>query len=108
MSDRRLGLHGILCNVLSCPASGEGCRAYFQPPPTVTLKYPAIVYELNNIDTKFADNILYNSTRRYSVTLIDKDPDSSFVESLINLPKSRLDRQYKSDNLNHYVFTIYY
>ena len=47
---RRLKLHSILCGILSCPERGKECRAYFQPPASVSMKYPAIVYALKISD----------------------------------------------------------
>lgn len=105
---RRLELHNVLCGVLTCPTSGESCRAYFQPPSSVKMKYPAIVYSLDTIDNRHANDRVYSSTRRYSVTLIDKDPDSDLTGKLAALQMCRFDRHYIQDNLNHDVFEIYY
>ena len=44
MIDRRIKFHGLLCEILSCPIEGERCRCYFQPPESVKMSYPAIVY----------------------------------------------------------------
>ena len=44
----------------------------------------------------------------YMLTYIDKDPNSKNVEKISNLPYCEFDRFYTSDNLNHYIFTIYY
>lgn len=100
--DRRLELHKILCNIL-------GSReAYFQAPDSKEMEYPAIVYELSRIDSLYADDGVYLLGRQYSVTLIDKDPDSPFVSKLSALPTCRFDRHYKAENLNHWVFTLHY
>lgn len=83
-------------------------QVYFQPPATVSMSYPAIVYSLNRIDNEHADDLAYMQSRSYSVILIDKNPDSEFVDKLAKLPLCQFDRPYKKDNLNHYVFTLYY
>lgn len=83
-------------------------QVYFQPPATVSMSYPAIVYSLNRIDNEHADDLAYMQSRSYSVILIDKNPDSEFADKLAKLPLCRFDRPYKKDNLNHYVFTLYY
>ena len=83
-------------------------NVYFQPPSTVQMKYPAIVYSLNNLDTKFANNSVYKNTKSYSVTLIDQNPDSEFFDKLVCFPMCKFDRHFKSDKLNHYIFTLYY
>ena len=77
---RRLKLHSILCGILDCPERGKECRAYFQPPASVSMKYPAIVYALNGKDKRHADDRVYLSSNRYSVTVIDSNPDSDIVD----------------------------
>lgn len=106
--NRRLKLHDILCKILCCPNEGQACRAYFQPPATVKMKYPAIVYALNDIENTFADDGVYLSARNYSVTVIDSDPDSSLIGKVASLPTSRFNRHYTKDNLNHDVFEIFF
>lgn len=108
MSSRRILLHDILCGILSCPNQGTECRAYFQPPATVTMKYPAIVYALDDIENVFANGGVYLSGRKYSVTVIDRDPDSSLIGKVSALPTCRFNRSYPKDNLNHYVFELFF
>lgn len=96
----RLGLDEILRSIAP--------NVYFQPPETIKIKYPCIVYSLDDIDTDYADNLPYMMTKRYQLTLITKDPDSELIDEIIILPKCRFVRSFTSDNLNHYVFEIYY
>lgn len=98
----RLKLHEEFCEILGTK------NVYFQPPESVKMQYPAIVYSRKNIDTTFANNGAYRLAPSYEAILIDKNPDSEYVEKILLLPKCRYDRHYKSDNLNHDVFTIYY
>lgn len=81
---------------------------YFQPPEDIKMEYPAIVYEIDDTDNSFANNKAYKQYMAYSVTVIDSDPDSEIFHKLLGLPLTQFDRQYKSDNLNHFVFTIYF
>lgn len=83
-------------------------NVYFQPPESLKLKYPCIVYELSGIRPLHADNQEYVAYKRYSITYINEDPDSLTVDELEVLPFCTLDRTFKADNLNHYVFTIFY
>lgn len=100
--DSRLELHETLCDVL-------GSRhVYFQPPSSVKMVYPAIVYSRNSIGNDFANDLVYKQSLGYTVTVIDEDPDSNVVEKISRLPMCRFDRHFTSDNLNHDVFTIYY
>lgn len=98
----RLSLQTMLEQIL-------GSRnVYFQPPASVQMKYPAIVYSLSAINNSFANDNVYMQTTAYEITLMDRNPDSEFVKKLSTLPRCRFDRHFRSDNLNHYVFTINY
>ena len=83
-------------------------NVYYQPPASVIISYPAIVYSRKRIDNRYANNGVYSQSRCYEVTVIDKNPDSTIVDRLSKIPTCRHDRNFKSDNLNHDVFTIYY
>ena len=98
----RLELHEILCNIL-------GSRnVYFQPPESVKMQYPAIVYSLSNIKNNHANNKVYTQSRSYQIIVIDKSPDSIISDKISQLPYCKFDRSYVSDGLNHYVYTLYY
>lgn len=98
----RLELHEELCKLL-------GSRnVYFQPPSSVQMKYPAIVYSLDNLENRHANDAVYSTNVRYSLTYIDKNPDSEKVLEIVKLPYCRFNRFYISDNLNHYNYTLYF
>lgn len=69
--------------------------------------YPCIVYELDRIVKKRADNGVYLKTRRYQVKLITKNPDDPMVDAFASMVHSEFERHYTADGLNHFVFTIY-
>lgn len=98
----RLILHEEFCTIL------ETRNAYFQPPQSVQMRYPAIVYSLSDIRKLNANDRLYKPLTAYEVVLIDKNPDSELVAKIIALPYCTFDRFYTADNLNHWVFTLYY
>lgn len=83
-------------------------HVYYQPPENLKMEYPAIRYSLSDVHATKADDISYLQSRRYELTLIDKKPDNDVLEKILQLPMCTFDRHYKSDNLNHYTFTIYY
>lgn len=99
---RRLKLHEVLCEVLGSK------NVYFNPPESVTMNYPAIVYSRKNIDNYYADNGVYGQANAYEITVIDGDPDSEIVGKVSKLPACRFDRHFVSDNLNHDTFTLYF
>lgn len=99
---QRLELHKILCEIL-------GSRnVYYQPPESVKMEYPAIVYSRDGIDNTFAENSVYKQDHQYQIIVIDKDPDSEIVAAVSKMPMCRFVRHYEADNLNHDVFGIYY
>lgn len=98
----RLELHEILVDIL-------GSRnVYFQPPETIKMTYPAIVYSRSRIESVSADDSKYKQSLAYEVTVIDKNPDSELPFKVLQLPMCRHDRGFVSDNLNHNVFTLYF
>lgn len=83
-------------------------NVYFQPPDSITMQYPCIVYERDDISQQHADNLPYRSTRRYQVTYISHDPDSAVIDALEAMPMSSFSRHFATSGLNHDVFTIHY
>ena len=99
---KRIELQAILEEIL-------GSRnVYFQPPASVKMKYPAIVYKRKSINTLRANDSIYRQLPEYELVLIDPNPDSQFVDKLMQLRYCRYDRHYAADNLNHDVFSIHY
>jgi hypothetical protein len=86
----------------------DGVSVYYQPPTGLQLNYPAIVYNRDYRHTLWADNNPYESTWRYLVLVIDRDPDSELVELVANLPMTTFVRHFANDNLNHDAFYVYF
>lgn len=82
-------------------------NVYFQPPASIQMSYPAIVYALNEIDNAHANNSVYKQDFSYEVTVIDEDPDGEIAKKVSLIPTCRFNRHFTSENLNHYVFTLY-
>jgi hypothetical protein len=99
---QRLDLQGILVSILGSN------NVYFQPPPSVKMAYPCIVYSRDDEDAVHADNKLYKRKVRYQVTVIDRDPDSSIPEKVSELPLCAYDRFYAAENLNHDVYKLFF
>lgn len=98
----RLEMQDALEEVLGSP------NVYFNPPATVRIKYPAIIFKLENIDQRYADDKTYKKDRAYLVTLVHHDPDNEIIDRLVwTFQKIRFDRTYVNDNLYHYVYVLY-
>lgn len=83
-------------------------NVYFQPPESIKLNYPCIVYERSNIRTDSANNKPYLKHKRYMVTYMDEDPDSTITDQLKELNYCSFEKHFTSDNLNHDVFALYF
>lgn len=84
-------------------------QVYYQPPESARIYYPAILYELSAHHDTPADNIPYKTLKRYTVTIVDKDPDSLLPDGLKEtFSYCHFDRAFKSGNMNHFVFDLYY
>lgn len=101
MDNRRLELSRIFREILG------SSNVYFQPTNNTKMSYPAIVYSRKQIENIHADNKVFIQHTGYTVTVIDPNPDSEYVYAVSKLPRCAHDRHYKSDNLNHDVFTLY-
>lgn len=99
---RRLELQKLLVSLLG------SSNVYFQPPPSLKMSYPCIVYKRDSMDTKFANNHPYNTKKRYQLTVIDPDPDSDIHELVAQLPMCSYERFFTADNLNHDVYNLYF
>lgn len=96
----RAELHALL--------SALAPNVYFQPPSKTAMVYPAIVYHLDFADTEFAGNKPYSYTKRYQVTVIDRDPDSAIPDKVAALPMATFNRWFAVDNLNHQIFNLFF
>jgi len=100
--DRRLDLHALLCDVLG------NRHCYYQPPETIKMEYPCIIYSWSGDTVRYANNGRYLAKKKYTVTVVDYNPDSELPNALAKLPLCSFDRHYTADNLHHFVYTLYY
>ena len=90
-------------------------NVYFQPPSTVQLKYPCIVYSLTGVTQRKAENTVYITMREYIVTYITTDPEpvsesgEGMIETFLkSFDYIRLQSHYTKENLYHDNFKLYY
>jgi hypothetical protein len=99
---QRLELQALLIEILGTE------HVYFQPPPTLQMEYPCIVYQRDYLLINHADDKPYKRTKRYQVTIIDRNPDSDVPDKVAALPLCVFDRFYTADNLNHDVYKLFF
>lgn len=98
----RLDLQALLESIM-----GNG-KVYFQPPDSLTMQYPCIVYSKDRGSYDHGDNLPYRYTQGYQVTLISRNPEDTAFGKLVALPLCRFDRHFAASGLNHDVFTLYF
>lgn len=89
-------------------ATQEGVNVYFQPPDSIKIVYPAIIYNRDYQHDDHADNIRYAYCRRYQVMVIDRDPDSAIPDKVSELPMSKYVRHFTTEGLNHDIYYVYF
>lgn len=104
MSSNRTKMQSML-EMLQTKA-GETPHVYYQPPETVKMSYPCFVYNLDDNDSMYANNVPYLNRDVYNVTYITRSPEPVLAESMRTMPKTKFIRHFTSDNLHHFVFTI--
>lgn len=98
----RLSLQALLESLLG------SANVYFQPPPSLQIEYPCIVYQRDSASTLFAGNNPYRYVKRYQVTVIEKNPDSIIPDKVAGLPMCTHVRFFTLKNLHHDVFTLFF
>lgn len=99
----RLDLHSKLEELL------ESKNVYYQPPSSIKMTYPAIVYSKTNIQSKFANNRTYLNDRCYELVVISNRSDLPVIDKILSeFSHISYSRHYIADNLHHDVLTLYY
>ena len=84
-------------------------NVYFQPPESLKIDYPAIIYSHKKYDKVYANNRKYLQKNKYSVTLIYNDPElEDVISNLLEMEYCSHDAHSVSNNLNHDMFTLYF
>lgn len=83
-------------------------NVYYNPPASVTMKYDAIRYELNTLQSSYANDIKYKNIKRYELVVIARKSDPEVVDKILELPYTSLGTIYVADNLHHYPITLYW
>lgn len=83
-------------------------EVWFQPPPSLRLTYPTIIYSRDYHFTAHADNKRYAHLKRYQVTVISRDSDSDLPDKVAELPYTNFTRAFNADGLHHDIFDLYF
>ena len=101
--ERRLKLHDELKDILGSD------KVFFQPPESIKLSYPCIVYQREPKNVRRADNKAYQIHDKYTVTVIQRTPEDDHVNNLLtHFQMIEHDQHFAVDNLYHDIFTLFY
>ena len=97
----RVSEEGLTTSVFPTPGQPNSDDGYDRWQSSLKTEGPLVINEV------MVYNNSYLHTKRYQVTVIDKDPDSLIPERILSLPFCSFNRSFTSDNLNHWVFSLY-
>ena len=104
MEANRLELREKLSQfMLDC---GETPKLYFQPPESVKLEYPCMIYHLRTMSSRKANNRPYHKTIGFDITYITRSHSSKVPDRMLDEPLFSFDRYYTAENLHHYAYTF--
>lgn len=84
-------------------------EVHFQPPESIKLKYPCILYSRAKPENLRADNLLYHRFERYSLTYLTRDPDDPMIHKIEeHFSMCGMVRTNCKDYLNYYHYDLYY
>ena len=99
----RLELHSMLEEFLG------SSNVYFQPPESIKMDYPAIIYDVYRVNQRFASDKQYLGYPGWSVTVVDRNKEVDWIsDALETFAYCSVERVYVADNLAHYAFISYY
>lgn len=82
-------------------------NVYYNPPASIQMRYPCILVQLDDMLHGHANNRVYKRDNRYSLIVIDRNPDSDLMRKVDDLPMTSMGRSYIADGLWHFTFTMF-
>ena len=83
-------------------------NVYFQPPESVRMQYPCIVWNLAKIPVQYADDKAYLKNPKYVIRYISTEPDDPMRLTLTEVLGVPMIQVYNKDGLYHYIYELYY
>lgn len=96
----RLTLHNTLLDILGSSS------VYYNPPESIKMTFPCIVYQLDSLVPVRADNVNYLGYTIYKITVISKQVDHPAVKKILKLPMTRFSTAFTANGFYHYVIIL--
>ena len=81
---------------------------YFQPPESVSMFYPCVVWNLAKLPVVYADDKAYLKNPKYVIRYISPDPDDPMRDTLVDVLGVPIIQVYCKDGLYHFIYELYY
>ena len=81
-------------------------NVYYNPPETLKMSFPAIVYNLSDIRQVHADNRKYVDFTTYKITVISKQVDNPAIRGVLDLPMTKFSTNYTKNGFYHTVIFL--
>ena len=77
-------------------------HVYYQPPTTLVLKYPCVIYDRSDIQPVYSDNRIYAKYEKYDINILYK---SVLDESLVDIVIESMDYvKFKNTTIKESVY----
>lgn len=84
-------------------------NVYFQPPSSLQMVYPCIIYSKSPKSKQFGNDATYISKQGYQLMVIDRSPTSTTADELESyFQYCTITQYYTVDSLNHTTLNLYY
>lgn len=84
-------------------------NVYFQPPSNIRMIHPCIVYEKESKFKNFGNDNIYIDKQAYSITVIEKTPESNLADNIEkHFQYCKINQYYTFENLCHVKLSLYY
>ena len=100
MQKTRLTLQETLENLLGSK------NVYYNPPETLKMEFPCIVYNRTGITETKADNVKYINHTIYKIIVLSSKPDHPVIKKILEIPMTRFSNQYVKNNFYHDVIIL--
>lgn len=100
MEKTRLTLHQAFVDALG------SSNVYYNPPETLKMEFPAIVYKLDYIEQIHADNKKYIDWTTYKVIVVSSRPDHPVIKKILNWEMTRFSTSYTRNGFYHSVIIL--
>ena len=81
-------------------------KVYFQAPDSEKMEFPCIRYQLNDVKSTMADDLIYVGRREYRVQILSRDVDTEILGQVLALPFTKFKNFMTVNDINQWTIHI--